>query len=189
MYASHDSFTGYRPRKWYLYLLQPFSKTQQLPIDKQIECGVRVFDLRVRIGKNGNLIAAHGFSEYKVDVLREVDVIESAGCYYRVILENVLGHRKTSAGDLETLRKLFLSPNHKGCRYVAEKKKWQGVYNPYCAEKFGIAENCHKDFRNYYFLPIPRLFVRRKKYMRNKFRHSLNQDNDVHYYDFVDIKM
>ena len=186
MYASHDSFTYGKPRRWYQWLLQPFSKTQNLTIEQQIAEGVRCFDLRVRFGKNGQLIACHGLSEYKVNVFTEILRIEKAGCYYRIVLENVLGARKTSDDDLLKLRLSFNTPEHPQCIYVTEKKNWFGTPNPFCTLKWK-EWNHFKDFSGYKFLPVPRLFVRR--YLADKFAHSCNLDQqNIHYYDFVEIK-
>ena len=187
MYGSHDSLTGYKPRKWWMYILQPFSKTQNLTIEDQIANGVRCFDIRVRYNKKRELVGCHGFSEYRVNVNDIIKQLEFEGCYYRVILENVLGGRKTKETDLAALKAQFISPQHPHCIYVTEKKNWFGEKNEYC-NLVWKEQNCFKDFSNYKFLPIPRLFV--KKYSKDKFEHSLNftSKNIIYYYDFVELK-
>lgn len=52
MYASHNSLTAYPVKRWYMKLLQPFSRCQEKGIDEQINAGVKFFDIRLRI-KNG----------------------------------------------------------------------------------------------------------------------------------------
>lgn len=188
MYASHDSFTGYKPTKWWMWLFRPFEKTQRTTIPQQMKHGVRYFDIRVRFKKNGDLVSCHGLSEYQANVMKTVKTIEENGCYYRIILENIIGKRKTKAGDIDRLKEIFLTAEHKACYYVADKKYWKGFFNPHCDLKAGEL-NQHKNFRNYKFLPVPRLFV--KQWLTNKLRHSQNLDEDRHmiyFYDFVDIK-
>lgn len=180
MYGSHNSLTGYKPMKWWGYLLRPFARCQRTTIEGQIEGGVRAFDLRVRFGKGG-LVACHGLVGYKADVPAVVARIEEVGGFYRVVLENVMGGRKTAADDLDRLKAMFLDRKHPHCLYVSDKWSWNTTYNPHRPVRFG-EQNRHGGTG----CVIPRLWVR--KYGRDRYRHSLNLKCDadtVYWYDFV----
>lgn len=131
MYGSHDSLTGYPVRKWWMKIFQPFSKTQSLSIYEQIKAGVEVFDIRVRVGKDNELIACHGLVEYKVHMHQVFLALQANQRPYRLILENKLGGRKCTDEHLEYLYQTFLNKAHyRWCWYVSDKKHWRTKYNP-----------------------------------------------------------
>ena len=182
MYGSHNTFTAYPVRRWYMHILQPFARCQRTTIEQQIACGARAFDLRVRFGKGGILIPCHGLVEYKAYVPAVVARLENAGCCYRIILENVMGGRKVASDDLDRLKAIFLTKEFPHCLYVSDKRSWNTTRNPYCPERLG-EQNRHGGTG----CIIPRLWVRKYKYY--KAQHAANLDTEtIHYYDFVDIK-
>ena len=75
--CSHNTFTYLKPRKWYHYICIPFARCQNKNINKQIEEGIQIFDIRVRFDKNGNVIVCHGLFEVKL----EVPIKQSNGSY------------------------------------------------------------------------------------------------------------
>ena len=65
-------------------------KCQRANLTKQIELGIRLFDLRVRFDRNGNPVICHGLLQYAPDrsvesLLDEIDKVN--GCCVRVVLE------------------------------------------------------------------------------------------------------
>ena len=181
MYGSHNTFTAYPVRRWYMHILQPFARCQRTTIEQQIACGARAFDLRVRFGKEGILIPCHGLVEYKAYIPDIVALLEERDCYYRIILENVMGGRKVASDDLDRLKRVFLTKEFPHCLYVSDKRSWNTTRNPYCLERLG-EQNRHGGTG----CIIPRLWVR--KYGRDRFRHSLNLKCDadmIYWYDFV----
>lgn len=191
MYGSHNSFTGYPVRKWWMWLFYLFSKTQRIDIQDQIIVGTRAFDIRLRIkrDKKGNItfIPAHGICEYKVDFEKELRLIENSGYAYRIILENKIGGKKINYNDIEILKDFFLTKEHPNCIYVADKKDWKAVFNPHYQLKFSGEKNCHKEFKGI-CIPIPQLYYDKCKYMSNKYRDSLQLSGAITWYDFVDVK-
>ena len=194
MYGSHDSFTNYPVRKWWMQLFYPFSKTQRLDIQEQILVGTRVFDIRVRLKKEKKdnitkitFIPCHGMCEYKVDFEKELKLIEDSGCAYRIILENKIGGKKINKNDIEILKDFFLTEAHPNCIYVADKKNWKVTFNPYYQLKFSGEKNCHKEFKGI-CIPIPQLYYDKCKYISNKYRDSLQLSGTITWYDFVDVK-
>ena len=181
MYGSHNSLTGYKPMKWWGRLLQPFARCQREAVEKQIEGGTRVFDIRVRFGKGGILIPCHGWVGYVADVPAVIDRLENAGCCYRVVLENVMGGRKVASDDLDRLKGMFLTREHPHCLYVSDKRDWNTTYNPHCPIRFK-EQNRHGGTD----CVIPRLWL--WKYRRDRYRHSLNlkcDDDTIYWYDFI----
>ena len=182
MYASHNSFTAYPVRKWYMRLLQIFAKCQNVSIGRQRFYGVEVFDIRVRIGENGKLIPCHGLVEYDADVENVIKYLENVGLYYRIVLENKIGGNKTSEQDLYIIKEIFISDEYPHCLYVSDKKDWNTTRNPYCKRQFK-----EKNEHGGTFCLIPRLWVR--KFKKYKDWRSKNYDQEtIFWYDFVEIK-
>lgn len=185
MYGSHNSMTCYKPKNFIHKILQIFSKTQNLSIPEQIHEGCRVFDLRVRLDCDYNLIACHGLCEYKVDVMSVISLLEKHKCYYRIVLEDTL--RKTDKGDLDHLKQIFISDDdYPYCMYVCDKKHWDKTSNTYCklSPNYLRESNCHKESK---WPLIPRLCL--NKYKKNKKSDSLNKNKKtVFWYDYVEIK-
>lgn len=182
MYGSHNTLTAYPVRRWYMHILQPFARCQRKDVEGQIACGARAFDLRVRFGKEGIHIPCHGLVEYKAYVPEIVALLEERDCYYRIVLENVMGGRKIASDDLDRLKRVFLTKEFPHCLYVCDKRSWNKTRNPHCPKRLG-EQNRHGGTG----CIIPRLWVRKYKYY--KAQHAANLDNEtIHYYDFVDIK-
>lgn len=183
MYASHNSLTSYPIKHWYMKLFKPFAKCQNTTIEQQLNNGVTVFDIRVRIKKDRSLVACHGFVEYDVNVLDIIYRLEKAQCYYRVILENTLVYSKNSESDLLALKNIFISNEFSHCIYVSDKKHWNSTINKYCSFNFKSEQNKHGGV----LCIIPRVWVNKYKYYKDW--HSLNLDKEnIYYYDFIEIK-
>lgn len=182
MYASHNSFTAYPVRKWYMRLLQIFAKCQNVSIGGQRFYGVEVFDIRVRIGENEKLIPCHGLVEYEADVENVIKYLENVGLYYRIVLENKIGGNKTSEQDIYIIKEIFISDEYPHCLYVSDKKDWNTTRNPYCKRQFK-----EKNEHGGTFCLIPRFWVR--KFKKYKDWRSKNYDQEtIFWYDFVEIK-
>ena len=126
MYASHNSLTAYPVKRWYMKLLQPFSRCQEKGIDEQINAGVKFFDIRLRI-KNGKYVVCHGLVEYDINVLTAIKILECANVYYRIVLENKLGYRGDSnkiEQELDFLKGEFLRSYYPNCCYISDKRSW-----------------------------------------------------------------
>lgn len=181
MYGSHNIFTAYPVRRWYMRFLQPFARCQRTTVEGQIDGGARAFDLRVRFDGKGSLVACHGWVEYVADVPEVIARLESAGCCYRVVLENVMGGRKVASDDLDRLKGMFLTREHPHCLYVSDKRDWNTTYNPHCPIRFK-EQNRHGGTG----CVIPHLWL--WKYSRDRYRHSLNlkcDDDTIYWYDFI----
>ncbi len=86
MIGTHDSATGEKGKGFLSWLVQPFSRTQDLTLNGQFRAGARYFDLRIAL-KDGKWYAAHGLwtSEKTFEeLMQELDtaICNSRG-YYR----------------------------------------------------------------------------------------------------------
>jgi hypothetical protein len=86
--ATHDSATGERGQGFLSWLVTPFAKTQSKTIKEQYEAGCRMFDIRVKIIKNG-WKCAHGLwisERGPYDILKEINDFEEQ-CYVTLTYE------------------------------------------------------------------------------------------------------
>jgi len=108
MIQSHNSWTFAVPRKWWMRLIAPFAKCQDLDILGQLTHGVTMFDLRVKV-IDGVYYIAHGAYEIELkdddrslyDELQRIN--DWAGCKVRLLLEN----RDPSTLDVEMFCSLW----------------------------------------------------------------------------------
>lgn len=89
-YASHDSFTYLKPKRWYMRPFNFMSRCQRKTIEEQYNYyNVRMFDLRVAFDKNGNPFIRHGLMNYGYpnigNILKWLN--DKKDIYVRVILE------------------------------------------------------------------------------------------------------
>lgn len=84
--GTHNSWT-YGKTKWYVPSF--LSKCQKLNIQEQYNKGARLFDLRLRLKKDGTWGVSHGMSFRKVDYKKDLDWLNSleTPVYVRVKLE------------------------------------------------------------------------------------------------------
>lgn len=66
MLGSHNSFSYLPIRAWYLWILRPWVRCQDLDIGEQYAQGVRYFDLRLRFGKKGEPQVVHNFTRLRI---------------------------------------------------------------------------------------------------------------------------
>ena len=94
--ASHNTFSYYKPRQWYLRPFAFIAKCQSKSLAQQIEEGIRVFDLRLRMDKDGEWIIAHnafiyvkGFDKimHILDLLNAESKYSDKQIYVRVLHE------------------------------------------------------------------------------------------------------
>lgn len=62
--ASHNTFSYARPLQWWLRPFAFVARCQEKTLKEQFNAGVRIFDLRLRRGKNGEWVIAHNSFVY-----------------------------------------------------------------------------------------------------------------------------
>lgn len=91
--ASHNTMTYLSPAKWWMKIFNFVAKCQNKTLQKQLNLGIRNFDIRIDFDKHGNPRFAHGLIKYKVDddktgIYPYFDLLNSYGnCTVRIILE------------------------------------------------------------------------------------------------------
>lgn len=90
--GSHNTMTYLPVKQWYFKPLFWTARCQSKNIEGQFFSGARLFDIRVRFDKNGDLTFAHGPIEFKGNVneaLEELNTLaEGHKVYVRTILES-----------------------------------------------------------------------------------------------------
>ena len=94
--ASHNTFSYCSPKQWYLKPFAFIAKCQSKALYQQVHEGIKVFDLRLRIDKDGELVIAHntfiyvkGFDKimYILDWLNAESKYSDKQIYVRVLHE------------------------------------------------------------------------------------------------------
>lgn len=86
MIGSHNSMSYLPVRQWYLKPFGWMARCQSKDIDDQFSlCDVRLFDLRIRFDKKGNLVFAHGPVEFKGDVNQYVAKLNKIALLHKMI--------------------------------------------------------------------------------------------------------
>lgn len=88
--ASHNTMTYLPPTKWWMRLLKPIYKCQDLTIQEQYNKGVRVFDIRIRYDfADYKWKFAHGIVFLKGEVTEVFDLLNACkDCCIRIVLES-----------------------------------------------------------------------------------------------------
>lgn len=128
--GSHNSMSYLKARKWYMEPFRFAARCQAVSIQTQYEkYGIRLFDIRIKFNKNGEVMFAHGAMEYECDMdsifkyLNEVP--EPVDC--RILLEN-------KPDQFENLFILWCQNTKKkypNIRYFGGRNKytWKEVYH------------------------------------------------------------
>lgn len=115
--GSHNSMTYLPPKQWWLKPFHFIAKCQNKTLQEQYECGVRVFDIRVKWdNKNDKWVFAHGSMTFKCYDVK----------YYFNYLNNLNEHI-----DIRLILEYNREPNN--IDYIVNKfqndvKEWQQQY-------------------------------------------------------------
>lgn len=130
--ASHNSFTYFRPKKWYMRLFNFMARCQRKNVKEQYEdYNVRLFDLRVAFDKEGKPFIRHGLMDYgydKSEALRWLD--SKKDVYVRVILERA--ERECGESQEQWFRYYcaWLESNFHNIKFTEGRRKydWRQIY-------------------------------------------------------------
>lgn len=122
--ASHNSMSYLPPRKWYMKPFAFMARCQSKSIQEQYEkYGVRLFDLRVRFNKDGEIYFAHGIVEYKCDcigILHVLDYLDTKNAPVRIMLENKDGSHEE---EFKEWCKYF-EESYPNIKFFGGRNKW-----------------------------------------------------------------
>lgn len=131
--ASHNTFTYFKPKKWWAKLINWTAKCQKKTLQEQYEeYGARLFDLRVWYDKNLNIMFPHGIVDYKVSAEEIHSLLQylndKGDCVVRVILEENNSRKKKSYAERnENLFASFcdtLEKTYTGIQFFGGLRKW-----------------------------------------------------------------
>lgn len=88
-YGSHNSVTGYEGKGFISKLLTPFARCQTKTLTKQVEAGVRYFDIRIKYHK-GEFVLCHGLWISKLSVINCFNILDSIGINTTVYVDITL---------------------------------------------------------------------------------------------------
>jgi len=89
--GSHNTFTYLPPKKWWMKPFSCIGKCQEKDYKEQYKLGARVFDVRVRFDKHGDIVVAHNLREVKMSEKELYDFFKflnkKKNCSCRIMLE------------------------------------------------------------------------------------------------------
>lgn len=186
--GSHNTMTFANPRKWWMYLIAPFSVCQYRNIEEQILDGVRCFDLRIRL-VNNKWVFAHGLYEVDEDVYATFEKIRDYAndlkkkIYVRIILER----RKASTEEILRFKKFCKYIEMQFGKYVMPfegrlKGNWELLYDfKYKPKSIIQYVSSVADDARWYEKYIPFLYA----FRNNEFNKNKKHVNKIVLYDFI----
>ena len=193
--GAHNCLSYVRP-KWYWLPFNWMVRCQQLSIPEQIKLGVVYFDFRIRF-KKGKVISGHGFIDFDVDVLRELEwlnshSIEENPFYIRLMYESKPFHKNP---PVEEIKAFWEKVKIDYPRLIFTQFHIKEPYT-YIGSTLDLPiHDCYQHYRDYgarslwaklkgYKLPYPKHYAKRN----NKNCRSQTDENTICIYDFVEIR-
>lgn len=193
MIASHNSFTFLEPTKWWL---KPFAflwKCQDKTLEQQYKAGVRYFDVRVFLNKEGEWQICHGVAEFSVSfttILALCLYLENRypHALYRIILEK---------GD-DAAEKLFkgksyicVGKHRPKLVFVAIKRDWQVLYDnqhfkrteDYTAKLWYPSRSLWWNIKNFFKVRSIKSWARRNNPLITQ--EMIDDPETLYFYDYV----
>lgn len=125
--ASHNTMSYLTPRRWYFKPLAFTAKCQSKPIQEQYEkYGVRLFDLRFRFNKKGEIHFAHGAVEYIGNIAFIFSILEYLNTLKDIV---VIVRYENKEGEFEEDFKVwcnYLETVYTNVKWVGGINKWKG---------------------------------------------------------------
>lgn|GEM_PF-3698118 len=193
--GAHHCLSYVHP-KWYWLPFNWMVRCQTLSIAEQIAYGVVYFDFRIRF-KKGKVISGHGIIDYDVDVLRELERLNSYSSkknpfYIRLMYESGPFHKNPSVEEMKAFvdkvkndyPNLIFTQSHIKAPYT------------YIDSTFDVpTHDCYQHYRDYgarslrdkvksYKLPYPKYYAKRN----NRKCRSQTEEDKICIYDFVEIR-
>lgn len=82
MLGSHNSLSYLPCKRWWMYLINWAAKCQNKTLSEQFHDGVRYFDIRLKWDDKEGWVIAHGIIEYKGNIRRVLETLDSLADYY-----------------------------------------------------------------------------------------------------------
>lgn len=141
MLGSHNSCTYLPCRKWWMYLINWAAKCQSKTLSQQFHAGVRYFDIRLKWNeKRRSWVLAHGIVEYKGNVDRVLETLDSLAKFYgeKIYVRFLLEYNKMPDNDAFKILNLvsyvgYARENYPNLTYHLVETKWdEKAVKDYC---------------------------------------------------------
>ena len=107
MLGSHNTLSYLSPKKWWVWFTIPWSRCQEKNLDWQYICGVRYFDIRIRL-IHGEWHFVHNKIDYGVEDLYIFQCLSDFGnVYVRILLD-----QREKPKHPEEYKEVFMSHLH-----------------------------------------------------------------------------
>lgn len=200
MIGSHNSMSYLPPKHWLWRLFTPFWRCQDKTIKKQIDAGVRFFDIRVVWDRKRYCWQfAHGLVQFglkkgwsiRLDTV--LTLLETHGCLYRIVLERGTKYDENWFRYKYTINKYTETwwGRHPHCTAVIIKRGWETVRISQKGYSLRLDDRSFVPFHSdrpwwrqlsWRMLCTPRLWAKR----HNTVKQGWKDDKDtVHFYDFA----
>lgn len=182
--ATHNSGTGEQSGGWLSKLFSVFAKCQDKTLVEQYQCGVRLFDLRIRKNKKGAWVFSNGLWESKNPVgyaLSDLNLAAYKAGEKAMVMVTYDGDCRDKAGFMSEVSSWDCYSWLERAEISVKKPKWRtlAIYQ-------NIAYvNCFRelDWSSWHTLiPIPWLWER---YSRKQLRECKESDKVYRMVDFV----
>ena len=188
--GTHNSMSFSKARKWWMEPFRFLARCQAVSLQRQYELGARLFDLRIKFNKKGEVFFAHGIMEYKESIDDALAFLDSIGADVRILLENQPDEFENSfIVWCQKVRKQYPNIKFFGGR---NKYTWKEVYKfgykgPSFHEKYSSYNTEEKDkpiTGTYLDDWFPLLYA----WLNNKKNIEKGTDRDYLMIDFVNIQ-
>lgn len=186
--GTHNSLTARPPLRWWMHIFKPFAACQEKGIWQQWAEGIRCFDIRVQLSKDGVWELAHGLYRMKGNIYDILYMFKNRAetCreqwYIRIILEEV------TASDAEAERfRLFCekcdSLSSRLTFFGGNRKcDWEQIYSfKYQPKVWQPVSSMAKDAR-WYEKVLPKLYAKR---MNEHNKSNIPDGYDIVLFDFI----
>lgn len=189
--GSHNTMSYLPVAKWWMKPFNIFSKCQDLDIVKQLDLGIRHFDIRIRSNDKGEWCFAHGLVEYsnEFSIKDLLYFLHTYKCSVRIIYEDTFTKHKNEVNSF-ILFVRGIAQKYKNLSFIEIRRKsnWKDL-----SQECGLVVNNWPYIQkvssmdgNWFTKLLPRLYAKLNN-KRNIKKYILNDESDaIMFSDFVD---
>lgn len=195
MLGSHNSLTYLPCRKWWMYLINWATKCQSKTLSEQFHDGVRYFDIRLKWdNRKETWIIAHGLIEYKGNIRRVLETLDSLAEFYnkKLYVRFMLEYNKRPDDEAIKIIKLrnfvrYARGEYSNIRYHLIETKWDEKVIEIYSNNITLIHSYSSVLGCKRFFCIPYWYAKfHNKENRKTFKNSLeDKDDKVLMLDFV----
>lgn len=187
MLGSHNSLSYLPCRKWWMYLINFAAKCQSKTLSEQFHDGVRYFDIRLKWdSRKETWIIAHGLIEYKGNIRRVLETLNSLAEFYneKLYVRFMLEYNKRPNDEATKIIKLrnfvrYARGEYSNITYHLIETKWDEKVIETYSNNIVLIHSYSSVLGWKRFFLIPYLYAKlHNKENRKNFKNSL-EDKDI----------